>query len=69
MGSPNRNEHAKLPKLEISKFETNALNFISFCDHFDAAIHKNTNLEGIDKLNYLKSCRTDVPLRMIRRMS
>lgn len=52
------NEHAKLPKRESSKFNENVLNFIRFWNYIDASIHRNTNLKGMNKFNYLKSYRS-----------
>ena len=47
--------HAKLPKLELGKFFGNPVEWYSFWESFEFAMHKNPNLSGVDKFNYLKS--------------
>ena len=47
--------HAKLPKLELKKFHGNPIEWYPFWDSFESAVHKNPNLSGVDKFNYLKS--------------
>ena len=43
----------KLPKLEISKFNGNILDWQGFGDQFNSAIHNKTNISDIDKSFYL----------------
>ena len=43
----------KLPKLEISKFNGNTLDWQGFGDQFNSAIHNKTNISDIDKSFYL----------------
>ena len=43
----------KLPKLELQKFDENILKWQEFWDSFEASIHRNTNLQPVDKFNYL----------------
>ena len=45
----------KLPKLELKSFDGRALSWQSFLDRFDSSIHKNTDLNDIDKFSYLQS--------------
>ena len=45
----------KLPKLELQKFNGNILNWQEFWDSFEASIHKNPNLQPVDKFNYLRA--------------
>ncbi|XP_057294726.1 uncharacterized protein LOC130623273 [Hydractinia symbiolongicarpus] len=44
----------RLPKIELSKFNGNPLNWPSFWDQFNSAINDNDSLNAIDKFNYLK---------------
>ncbi|XP_057297885.1 uncharacterized protein LOC130628870 [Hydractinia symbiolongicarpus] len=44
----------RLPKIELSKFNGNSLNWPSFWDQFNSAINDNDSLNAIDKFNYLK---------------
>jgi hypothetical protein len=46
---------AKLPKLELQKFNGNPLEWLPFWESFDSAVHKNSGLSNVDKFNYLKS--------------
>ena len=50
---------AKLPKLELEKFDGNPLNFHSFWDSFSSVVNKNDSLDQVTKFNYLKSLLTD----------
>ena len=45
----------KLSELELKPFDGSALNWQSFWDRFDLSIHKNTDLNSIDKFSYLQS--------------
>ena len=45
----------RLPKLSLQSFSGNPLEFQSFWDSFNAAVHNNSRLEDITKFNYLKS--------------
>ena len=45
----------KLPKLEWKSFDGRALSWQSFLGCFDSSIHKNTDLNDIDKFSYLQS--------------
>ena len=44
----------KLPKLDITTFNGNKLQWVEFWDSFESAVHKNDKLSPIDKFNYLK---------------
>ena len=46
---------AKLPKLEIKRFDGRMTEWQAFIDCFDSAVHSNPKLSNIDKINYLKS--------------
>ena len=54
-GSTNIPTHAKLPKLELKKFSGNPIGWHPFWESFESAIHKTTNLNDVDKFQYLKS--------------
>ena len=45
----------KLPKLEIPSFSGEKLKWAEFWDSFEAAVHLNTSLSEVEKLNYLIS--------------
>ena len=45
----------KLPKLNLPVFSGNPLDWQSFWDSFEAAVHRNPSLNGIQKFNYLKA--------------
>ena len=45
---------SRLPKLTLPSFSGNPLEWLTFWDSFQAAIHLNPNLSGIQKFNYLK---------------
>ena len=45
----------KLPKLDFKKFGGELLMWPEFWDSFDSAIHSNSSLSPVDKMNYLKA--------------
>ena len=45
----------KLPKLELTKFDGNILNWQVFWDQFNSSIHLNNNISDIYKFSYLLS--------------
>ena len=49
------NNNVKLPKLEITKFDGDAIKWKSFADSFHAAIDSCTQLSDVEKFNYLRS--------------
>ena len=51
----NAEVHAKLPKLQMKKFNGRPTEWQAFIDCFDSAIHSNPKLGDIDKMNYLRS--------------
>ena len=55
LGLTNLPTHAKLPKLELKKFSSNSISWHPFWESFESAIHKNINLNDVDKFQYLKS--------------
>ena len=53
--STNIPTHAKLPKLEMKIFSGNPIGWHPFWESFESAIHKNNNLNDVDKFQYRKS--------------
>ena len=49
----------KLPKIELTKFYGNILNWQVFWDQFNCSIHLNNNISDIDKFSYLLSLLED----------
>ena len=45
---------ARLPKLEVRKFDGKLHEWQEFWDSFESAIHRNESLEDVDKFSYLK---------------
>ena len=56
----------KLPKISLKKFTGNELDFVTFFEQFEAAVHKNNELSRIEKFTYLKSLLEDKPLNSIK---
>ena len=46
---------SRLPKLTLPSFSGNLLDWLTFWDSFQAAIHLNPNLSRVQKFNYLKA--------------
>ena len=59
-------DNIKVPKLMIEKYDGNVLHFLRFWNQFKSAIHTNSKLNNIDKLNYLITYLKDEPLDTIR---
>ena len=58
--TPSFNTHTKqntsrLPKLSLPTFNGNPLQWQTFWDSFNAAVHSNSHLSGVEKFNYLKA--------------
>ncbi|KAK8771580.1 hypothetical protein V5799_025174 [Amblyomma americanum] len=51
-------QRIKLPKLELTKFDGKRKTWQLFWEQFEVAVHKNTELSNIDRLNYLKTLLT-----------
>ena len=45
----------RLPILSLPTFNGNPLQWQTFWDSFNAAVHSNSNLSGVEKFNYLKA--------------
>ena len=46
---------SRLPKLSLPTFSGNPLNWQTFWDSFEAAVHNNRHLTGVEKFNYLRA--------------
>lgn len=46
---------SRLPKLNLPIFSGDPLTWQSFCDSFDATVHNNPMLDGVQKFNYLRA--------------
>ena len=46
---------ARLPKLEVKKFNGRIQEWQEFWDAFESSIDKNDSLSAVDKLSYLRS--------------
>ena len=62
-------ELIKLPTHELPKFSGSYIEWPSFWDQFNVAIHGRTNLSGAHKLSYLKMCVSGEPLDLIKTLS
>ncbi|XP_065894502.1 uncharacterized protein [Dysidea avara] len=49
------NTTVRLPRLDLPTFSGNALEWQTFWDGFEAAVHNNSAISGVQKLNYLRS--------------
>ena len=56
---------SRLPKLSLPKFSGDPIKWQSFWDSFEAAVHANTNLTGVEKLNYLRAQLEDDAARTV----
>jgi hypothetical protein len=61
-----RNSNVNLPKLDISKFDGNLLEWIQFRDVFITSVDKNISLSNAQKLAHLKTLLTAEPSRLIK---
>ena len=53
--SSNKTKSVALPKMKIKTFSGDPTEYQSFYQSFEEAIHKNTNLSNVEKMNYLVS--------------
>ena len=61
------NHSSHLPKLNLPTFSGNPLHWFTFWDSFEAAVHSNTSLGGVQKFTYLKAQLMGDPLRALTR--
>lgn len=62
---PTFRAHINLPKLQIQPLDGNPLEWLTFWDSFNNAVHNNPDLHNINKMNYLKSMITGDAARAI----
>ena len=67
--SSTRSDYHKLPKLNLPTFEGDILNWQSFWDSYESAIHTNPSLGDVQKFNYLKSLMNAEALQTIAGLS
>ena len=49
------NHGSRLPKLNLPTFTGNPLHWCTFWDSFEASVHSNSNLSGVQKFSYLQA--------------
>ena len=54
-----------LPKISVPSFDGNILNWTSFWEQFEVAVHNKHNLQDVEKLAYLKDVVKDSPARHV----
>lgn len=59
----------RLPELELPKFDGTPMNWLAFKDQFEAVVHTRVDIPDIRKLQYLRSCLSGEPERMIESFS
>lgn len=59
-------QNVKLPKIEIPKFSGKYAEWPSFRDLFVSLVHKETSIDSIQKLHYLKGCVTGEAEQLLR---
>ena len=59
----------KLPKLELHPFHGDYLEWTSFKDSFEAAVHNNTSITKVEKFSYLKTLMRDEAARQIAELA
>ena len=55
---PTLKVHISSPKLHIQTFDGNSLEWLTFWDSLNNAVHNNHELNNIDKMSYLKGLTT-----------
>lgn len=53
--SNNLNQHIKLPKIELPKFDGDYSKWLEFRDTYESLIHSNDSISGIQKFHYLRA--------------
>ena len=62
------NSVAKLPQIELPKFNGNYSDWLAFYDQFSSSVDKNPKLSKCQKLIYLKRCLTGPAERLIKNL-
>ena len=55
----------KLPRLELSKFNEDIIEWKGFWDQFKSTVQENNNTSAIEKFNYLRTLLEDSTLSAI----
>ena len=63
--SPRNKHYVILPKMLVKELYRDLLEWLSFWDSFESAVHKNTDIDDVDRMNYLKSFLKGDALRAI----
>ena len=58
--------HVKLPKITLKSFSGNPIEWLSFWDSFQASVDKNSDISGVDKMNYLTGLLKGEAARVIQ---
>ena len=61
----NHENNVKLPRLELSKFNGDIIEWKGFWDQFKSTVHENNNISTIEKFNYLRTLLEDSALSAI----
>jgi len=65
-GSSSNTNRARLPKMELPKFNGDIKGWAFFRDLFKAQVHDVATITGVEKLNYLRSCLSSSTLCIIQ---
>lgn len=58
--------NARLPKLELPKFDSQTENWQSFYDTFTTLIHENNSISQVEKFHYLVSCLSGPAVSLVK---
>ena len=58
--------HVKLPKITLKSFSGNPIEWLSFWDSFQVPVDKNSDVSGVDKMNYLSRLLKGEAARVIQ---
>ena len=59
----------KLPRIELSKFNGDIIEWKGFWDQFKSNVHGNNNISAIEKLNYFRTLLEDSALSAISELT
>ena len=64
--TPHQNHNIKLPRIDIKKFSGDVTEWQTFFDSFEVAVHSNSKISSIEKMNYLLSYLTGEALKTVQ---
>ena len=64
--TPHQNHNIKLPRIDIKKFSGDVTEWQTFFDSFEVAVHSNSKISSIEKINYLLSYLTGEALKTVQ---